>query len=53
MPVVVRELVIRATLEQGKKPPEEEAKQPAAKREKLISEAVDQVVEIMNEREER
>lgn len=54
MPLVVRELVIRATLSQEKKAPEEEAKQlPAVKREKLVGECVDQVLEMLEEREER
>lgn len=54
MPLVVRELVVRATLAQGKKPAEEASKElPAVKREKLVGECVDQVIEMMNEREQR
>ncbi|SDE09584.1 DUF5908 family protein [Kordiimonas lacus] len=53
MPLVVRELVIRATLAQEEKKPEEGAEKPAVKRERLISECTDQVLAMLNEREER
>jgi len=52
MPLIVRELVIKATLAaDGKKGAEASA--PAPKKEKLIAECVAQVTEILTAREER
>jgi len=52
MPLIVRELVIKATLAAEKKG-EAAEKPPAQKKEKLITECVEQVIEMMNQREER
>lgn len=52
MPLVIRELIIKATLSPDKKG-ESEEKAPEQKKEKLISECVEQVLDMMNAREER
>jgi len=52
MALIVRELVIKATLAPGKKSESGENK-PAQKKEKLITECVEQILEMINEREER
>ena len=53
MPLVIRELVIRATVDDGAEPAEqlEPASPPA--QEDVVAECIDQVFEILRQREER
>jgi hypothetical protein len=53
MPVEIRELIVRATVET--QPPEERAPAPMAEeqRQRLIGECVEQVLEILRQQKER
>ncbi len=56
MPIVIRELIIRATAEQGaggKEPELAEPKPKEANQQEIMSEVVDQVFDILRAREER
>jgi len=58
MPIEVRQLVIRATVSDeasGKKSPQagEGSQPPGAKKQDLVAECVDQVMEILREQQER
>lgn len=56
MPIVIRELIIRATAEQGAggtEPDLAEPKPKEANRQELVTEVVDQVFDILRAKEER
>lgn len=53
MPIEIKELIIRATVEDQSPKPQKEKQKPAAAKTQLVEECVEQVLEILRKERER